>query len=208
MDPAPVVRLTQTVHLCKRKGGSPTTKGESFQGVVAMDPQREVIVVANAKGNFLFALHYNQEAKAIDAITEIPMKHPVFSISVTRNSRTVVQDVSVGTTESVSVDELGLWCVQPKGIQMVHLNPNDCAPSVDVSRQMSLSLSPTVYQTPKNASTNKAEPPPLRKPVGTFKLPGSDESSRKSSGIFKLPVTEETPQRPPLQPARHLRAYL
>lgn len=123
----PKFRLTQCVNLAERKNSVGVK--DAFQGVVAIDPNGEVIVVANAKDNFLFALHYNETAKAVDAISEVPTRHPVLSLCVTRDEKNEARKDGNGVDTPAVVPEIGLWCVQPNAVQLLHLNASNCAPS-------------------------------------------------------------------------------
>lgn len=98
--------------------------------VSSVDPLEELVVMSNAKGNSFFVLHFNRVAQAFDAITEVPVQHPVLSFCITRNVKKTAAAAGMGAQvmNMETVDHVGLWCVQPKGIALIHLPAPDCAP--------------------------------------------------------------------------------
>lgn len=98
--------------------------------VSSVDPMEELVVISNAKGNSVFVLHFNRHAQAFDAITEVPVQQPVLSFCMTRNVVRTSQAGAMGTpvVNLETADHVGLWCVQPKGIALIHLPAPDCAP--------------------------------------------------------------------------------
>jgi hypothetical protein len=99
--------------------------------VVARDTAvTDFVVVSNVKGKALFVLHFHAEHKCFDALTEIPVKQPVLSLCVTKNVRTLVDISSRASSDVSAAEDLGIWCVQPRCIQMIHVFAKDCEPPV------------------------------------------------------------------------------
>lgn len=192
----PVFEHRQTIHLF---GNS--TSNDDVYCVTSVEPSQEVIIVSNLKGRSIFALHYNSEAGVVDALTEIPVKHPVLSLCVTRNMRQVsVESSTTGLLETSTVEELGLWCVQPRGIQMIHLPARDCAPAPGLVVPERLPMSPVVA-TAQTSATRAVKHPATATERSTKRL------TEVSNGVSKKPASVsssssvEASSRPPLQPA-------
>lgn len=98
--------------------------------VTAVDPFEELVVLSNVKGSSLFVLHFNRVAQAFDAITEVPVKQPVLSFCMTRNvRRSASQALGKQVLNAEPIEEVGLWCVQPKNISLFHLPARECSPT-------------------------------------------------------------------------------
>lgn len=115
------LELRQTIRLY---GDDPT----DLYTVTSVDPFERLVMLSNVKGNSFFVLHYNPVAQAFDAITEVPVKQPILSFCMTRNRRAPSSPVGGQILDSEPVEEVGIWCVQPRGIQLIHLPVRDCGP--------------------------------------------------------------------------------
>lgn len=160
------LELRQTIRLY---GDDPT----DLYTVTSVDPFERLVMLSNVKGNSFFVLHYNPVAQAFDAITEVPVKQPILSFCMTRNRRAPSSPISGQILDSEPIEEVGIWCVQPRGIQLIHLPVRDCGPRTLVR--------PEVY--PK--STQKSV---IRKPDKS--LPTSDVIA--TSGPAPSAATKET----------------
>lgn len=129
------MRLCQTVHLKDHKSKEP------YHACLATDPQKDIVIVANSKGKTMIAMHYNKKLKMVDALTEIPTKQPVLSMSITRTQSLSSMNQNLMSGVDVA-DEILLWCVQPKGIQMFNLKTNDCLPPVSGTGFISTTSTP------------------------------------------------------------------
>lgn len=98
--------------------------------VTSIDPTEQLVTVSNVRDRSFFLLHFNRVAKAFDAVTEVPLKNSIYSFCVTPLSKPLASSPGPGTprTAPVAAEELGVWCVQPPGIQVVHLPVHVCRP--------------------------------------------------------------------------------
>lgn len=98
--------------------------------VSSVDPHEELVILSTVKGHSLFMLHYNRVAQAFDTLTEVPVKSPVISFCMTRNMRRSDSgnNLSSQVVDAGPAEEIGIWCVQPRVIQVLHLPPKDCIP--------------------------------------------------------------------------------
>lgn len=96
--------------------------------VASVDPHEQLVMLSNVKGHSFFVLHFNLEAHAFDAISEVPVKQAILSLCMTRSKRTPSNTIGGQVLDSDPVEELGVWCVQPRGIQLIHLPVKDCGP--------------------------------------------------------------------------------
>ncbi|CAN8068467.1 unnamed protein product [Agarophyton chilense] len=104
----------------------------------SVDPAEEIVIVSNVKGKSFFVLHYNRSAKAFDTVTEVPVRQPIHSCSMTRSDKPPLPGSAASFTEvtPIQTEELGVWCVQPRGINLIHLPASDCAPRSDVQSEV------------------------------------------------------------------------
>ena len=125
LDKKPTMRLFQSVTL------SEWTK-VPFVGVISVDPEGEIITVANAKASYVLVLHYNLLRKCIDSITEIATVQPMLSTTLTRSKKLAVKKdanrSAMETREAKGADEIEFWYVLPEGIRMMSLNVPQFAP--------------------------------------------------------------------------------
>ena len=179
--------------------------------VTAVDRAEELVMLSNVKGNTFFALHYNAIAQAFDTITEVPVKHPILSFCMTRNEKKQSPVASVTSTSSMvnaePAEELGIWCVQPRGIQLIHLPSKDCSPKSAIQSE--------VYPKPVTKTfTRKIEkiPPTLiaqTMPAGSGTA-AKTKGTSSSSAPHMHSVSKRIPRSlgsikalPPVQPAQH-----
>lgn len=106
----------------------PKGSGDSFH-VVAHDAKvREYIAVSSLHRKAVFVLHFRPDRACLDAITQLPVKQAVLSLCMTQNMRKIISDNAHGLPEASEALELGLWCVMPNTIHMMHALAADCAP--------------------------------------------------------------------------------
>ncbi|GJD10459.1 Enhancer of mRNA-decapping protein 4 [Galdieria sulphuraria] len=81
----------------------------------------------------VIALHFSCEEKIYaDFISRFQVRYPILSFCVTRCGRKiryVNEDESWEGSEINLIEEIGIWCVQPKSIQYLHLYADKCRPS-------------------------------------------------------------------------------
>lgn len=125
--------LTQTIRLFP-------DDAEDVFCVASVDPVEELVMMSNVKGNSFFALHYNQHAKAFDTITEVPLKNTVLSFCTTRklNRPSTSPTSTLAATGNIlaSTEEVHIWSVQSRGIQLIHLPSKDCLPRSNITAQV------------------------------------------------------------------------
>lgn len=150
--------------------------------VASVDSSEELVTISNVRGNSFFVLHFNITAKAFDAMTEVPLKHSVYSFCVTPLSQAPLP-ATMSTQPSNAPqeqDELGVWCVQPPGIQVVHLPELICRP---VSKVV-----PEIYPKPiMKTLQRKVEKIPPALIAQTQAQPPSSGSSDGPSLVKRMP---------------------
>lgn len=166
-------------------------KSSDLFAVSAVDPQEELAILSTVKGSSLFVLHYNNAAQAFDTVTEVPVKSSVLSLCMTRNMRrnTSAAGLATQVVNSEPAEEIGIWCVQPRAIQMIHLPTNDCLPKSFVK--------PEVYprMSVKNATRKSEKPVPVTTMAGSSHsqiphIPTSSSSSHTGSARQGTPSQE------------------
>lgn len=165
------LELRQTIRIASSDSSQPFA-------VTCVDPHEELVMLSTVEGTSLFVLHYNRTAQAFDTLTEVPVKHPILSFCMTRNFRRSHSGSGLSTqiANAEPYEEIGVWCVQPKVIQMIHFPMKDCLPRSFVK--------PEVYprSIPKSIPRKSDKPMPV--------------SSMASSSLSKLPqlVLPSNPQ--------------
>lgn len=101
--------------------------------VTAVDPAEELVTISNVRHKSFFVLHFNSSVKAFDAITEVPQKHSIYSFCIAPISEASLPPLPPsisGASRKLQdpLKEIGVWCVQPLGIQVVHLPLHVCRP--------------------------------------------------------------------------------
>jgi len=98
-----------------------------------IDDQNEFLLLTNCVMNEMIAVHFSHDQKFYaDFISRFHIRQPILSFCVTRCGRKVRyvnEDDSWEGSEINVVEELGIWCVQPKSIQYLHLYADRCRPA-------------------------------------------------------------------------------
>ncbi|PXF47183.1 Varicose-related protein [Gracilariopsis chorda] len=161
--------------------------------VTSVDPAEEVVIVSNVKGKSFFVLHYNRTAKAFDTVTEVPVRQPILSCSMTRNDRPQLPGALNSfpeMTPPAQSDDLGVWCVQPRGINLIHLPSADCVPRTRVQ--------PDVFPTSAEKTiSRKIEKIP--QPLVSQSLPPNpiNSASKGKEGVSGTSPSTSAPKRVP-----------
>lgn len=177
------LELRQTVRVANSDSSQPFA-------VTCVDPHEELVMLSTVDGTSLFVLHYNRAAQAFDTLTEVPVKYPILSFCMTRNFRRSHSGGGLSTqvVNAEPYEEIGVWCVQPKVIQMIHVPMKDCLPRSFVK--------PEVYprSTPKNIPRKLDKPMPMSTMASSSlsKLPQLVPPSNSQHNIARRP--------PPLSP--------
>ena len=156
---------TSSLTLCQTlKLFADDVKDENLFCIAAVDPTEQVVMISNAKGLTFFALHYNAKARAFDTITEVPGKQPILSFCMTRNDRKInsASPVPSASIDADAQEDLGVWCVQPRGIQLIHLPARDCSPTTTLlSEVFPKPVSKTVTCKTEKIPANLMQPMPV-----------------------------------------------
>lgn len=160
--------------------------------VTSVDPAEEVVIVSNVKGKSFFVLHYNRTAKAFDTVTEVPVRQPMLSCSMTRSERPQLPGSLNSFPEMTPAqsDDLGVWCVQPRGINLIHLPSADCVPRTRVQ--------PEVYPTSAEKTiSRKIEKIP--QPLVSQSLPPNpvNSASKSKEALSSTSPSTTAPKRVP-----------
>lgn len=131
------LQLQQTIRLFKESD-------KDVHCVASVDPSEQLVTISNVRGNSFFVLHFNRTAQAFDAMTEVPMKHSIYSFCLTPLSRpplaAAMAPLPGGLATPMSLpqphEEVGVWCVQPPGIQVVHLPAGVCRPGSKITPEI------------------------------------------------------------------------
>ncbi|GJQ08907.1 hypothetical protein GpartN1_g698.t1 [Galdieria partita] len=98
-----------------------------------MDDQNEFLLMTNSALKEIIAVHFTREEKIYaDFISRFQVRYPILSFCVTRCGRKiryVNEDDSWEGSEINLIEEIGIWCVQPKSIQYLHLYADKCRPA-------------------------------------------------------------------------------
>lgn len=143
------VTITLQQNICLFRDSS-----EEVRCVVSVDPSEALVTVSNVYGSSLFVLHFNSSAHAFDAISEIPVNHPTYSFCLApfRGSTGSVKP-NTSFSSSNREEEVGVWCVHPNGIQIVHIPTDFYLPMSTVT--------PEVYPKPASVSVRRKDRKPL-----------------------------------------------
>lgn len=171
------IELRQTIRLF---GDAPS----DLYTVASVDPHEQLIILSNVKGQSFFVLHLNVEAQAFDAITEVPVKQTILSLCMTRSKRASSSGIGGQVLNSDQEEELGLWCVQPRGIQLIHLPVKDCRPRVPID--------PDIYPKSLQRSVIRKPERMIPKPDVPAMMTTSSSGSRESYSEG-LPPTQTVP---------------
>lgn len=172
------LELRQTIRIAN------SDSGQAF-AVTCVDPQEELVMLSTVEGSSLFVLHYNRAAQAFDTLTEVPITQPVLSFCMTRNFRRSHSGSSL-STQVINAEpggEIGVWCVRPKTIQMIHLPMKDCLPRSFVK--------PEVYprSIPKNIPRKSDKPLPVSSMASSShsKIPQMVPPNNPQLGVVRRP---------------------
>lgn len=191
------LQLNQTIQLFDDKGNNDSSDTGSKSGqadihcVSAIDPSCQIVLVSNVRQQSMLVLHYNKTAKAFDTITEIPLKNYIYSCSVgpvPTNSPMHRVPGSVGgssVASNGSGPELGVWCIQPTGIQVVHLPGTIGRPNGPISNEIFPS------PVPKTVGANSEKKMALLSPsqIGPAVIAAKSGADPSAVSVKRLPRT-------------------
>lgn len=191
------LQLNQTIELFDNKGSNDSSDTDSNSGradihcVSAIDPSCQIVLISNVRQQSMLVLHYNRTAKAFDTITEIPLKNYIYSCSVGPVPTTSPMHRVPGSVGGSSVTangsgpELGVWCIQPTGIQVVHLPGTIGRPNGPISNEIFPSPVPKIVGTNTERKMALLSPSQIGPATATAKN-GADPSA---VSVKRLPRT-------------------
>eukprot|EP00871_Galdieria_phlegrea_P002759 jgi/Galph1/3484/GphlegSOOS_G2121.1 len=108
--------------------------------LASVDPQGEFLLLTNNKTRELIVIHIDRDEQILraDFISSFQVRQPILSFCVTRGGRKVRfvdNEDDEDASEMKTIDEIGIWCVQPKSIQYYHLYADKCRPVAQRERQ-------------------------------------------------------------------------
>mmetsp|Transcript_10241 Transcript_10241/g.20655 ORF Transcript_10241/g.20655 Transcript_10241/m.20655 type:complete len:1004 (-) Transcript_10241:987-3998(-) len=170
----------------------------------AVDPYGEFIVLSNIPGKAMYVFHVNETYGTVDSVTEFPFRQFTLSLCVTRKKERLVETGANGVPAVKFLDELGVWCVQSKAIQLYHLPVSHCSPREN-KRWFTRASKRERPDTPNTASQNDREDMEVIAPPNSVDPPtpvAMDEPLRPSddsrilSGSSKSTTANGTPLKP------------